>query len=354
MKAFEPFSEDVPFAVIYSNDEDNASTVSSSWGTSSTKYHYQGSLGVEENNPAIPTSFDVADKKSVYGLARACRESAINRETVILRRQENTLPSDLAIPIPGRGWEDPIEVVCVMPVVMNTYGALAFFVIGLNPRRPFNEDSLQFAHDLRDVLIRSSSQLSQARFDEIHDNLSTQLKISTLKAARGEEKFTRMAESAPIGICTFRPDGKPLFVNDKYLELVGIPREYDWKKLWDTEAAWRCQINPDDLDDINAAWEALITKKKTSSTVEYRTKRPWRSVDKATGHELIGQTWLMNNAVAELDENGDVLYIHAWLHDTSFRHYTEKLLSNRLDEALEIKGKSERFIDMVSHELRNP
>ncbi|KAI4795858.1 hypothetical protein E4T45_12105, partial [Aureobasidium sp. EXF-8846] len=224
----------------------------------------------------------------------------------------------------------------------------------LNPRRPFNEDSLHFAENLRDVLTKSSSLLNQARFEEIHDNLSTQLKISTLKAARNEERFTRMAESAPIGICTFRPDGKPLYCNDEYLDLIGVAREYEWRKLWDSEANWLQQVHPDDLQGISDAWKSLLTKENASVTVEYRVKRPWRSVDKASGSELTGETWLCNNAVAELDENGDVVCIHAWLHDTSFRHYTETLLSNRLQEALETKRASENFIDMVSHELRNP
>jgi PAS domain-containing protein len=308
------------------------------------EYRLHGSLGIDRNNAAIPTSFDVADRESVYRLARACRDAIIGRKTVVLRRQDNSLPADLATAIPGRGWEDPVEAVCVMPVANNASGALAFFILGLNPRRPFNEESLQFAHNLRDVLTKSSTLLGQAKFEEIHDNLATQLKISTLKAARNEDKFTRMAESAPIGICTFRPDGKPLYCNDEYLNLVGVPREYDWKKLWDSSATWRSQVHPEDIEKINIAWRELLEKKKTSAVVEYRVLRPWRSIDKATGSELTGETWLMNNAVTELDDDGNVVYIHAWLHETSVRHYTETLLSNRLQEALETKRASENFM----------
>jgi signal transduction histidine kinase len=354
LSSLEVFPEDVPFALIYSNEDDSVSSTSSSWANSLRRYQLHGSLGIDQNNAAIPKSFDLTDKKSVYGVARACRDAIIGKKTVVLRRHDNTLPADLATAIPGRGWEDPIDAVCVMPIAVNAAGALAFFVLGLNPRRPFNDDSLHFAENLRDVLTKSSSLLNQARFEEIHDNLSTQLKISTLKAARNEERFTRMAESAPIGICTFRPDGKPLYCNDEYLDLVGVAREYDWKKLWDSEANWQQQVHPDDLHGIAVAWKSLLDKEKTSVTVEYRVTRPWRSVDKATGSELTGETWLCNNAVTELDENGDVVCIHAWLHETSFRHYTETLLSNRLQEALETKRASENFIDMVSHELRNP
>lgn len=354
LETLEAYPEDVPFALIYTNEDDSVSSSSSSWVNSMRRYQLHGTLGIDQNNAAIPTAFDLTDRKSVYGLARACRDAITSKETVILRRHDSTLPADLATAIPGRGWEDPIEAVCVMPIAVNAAGALAFFVVGLNPRRPFNEDSLHFAHNLRDVLTKSTSLLNQARFEEIHDNLSTQLKISTLEAARNEEKFTRMAESAPIGICTFRPDGKPLYCNDEYLNLVGVPREYNWKKLWDSEATWQERVHPDDVHGIQLAWKSLLDKEKTSVTVEYRVTTPWRSVDKATGSELTGETWLCNNAVAECDENGVVVYIHAWLHDTSFRHYTETLLSTRLQEALETKRASENFIDMVSHELRNP
>ncbi|CAD0098306.1 unnamed protein product [Aureobasidium mustum] len=354
LDSFEAYPEDVPFALIYSNDDDSISSASSSWANSLKKYQLHGSLGINQNNAAIPKTFDLTERKSVYGLARACRSAIIGRRTVVLRRHDNTLPADLATAIPGRGWEDPIETVCVMPIAVNGAGALAFFIIGFNPRRPFNEDSLQFAHNLRDVLTKSSSLLNQAKFEEIHDNLSTQLKISTLRAARNEEKFTRMAETAPIGICTFRPDGKPIYCNDEYLDLVGVPREYDWKALWDSQATWQEVVHPDDIQGIAVAWESLMTKEKASVAFEYRVKRPWHSVDKATGSELTGPTWLMNNVASELDENGDVAYIHAWLHETSFRHYTETLLSSRLQEALETKRASENFIDMVSHELRNP
>lgn len=354
LASLEAYPEDVPFALIYSNDDDSISSASSSWANSLKNYQLHGSLGINQDNPAIPSTFDLTERKSVYGLARACRSAIIGRKTVVLRRQDNTLPADLATAIPGRGWEDPIEAVCVMPIAVNGAGALAFFILGLNPRRRFNEDSLQFAHNLRDVLTKASSLLNQAKFEEIHDNLSTQLKISTLRAARNEEKFTRMAETAPIGICTFHPDGKPIYCNDEYLNLVGVPREYDWKALWDSQATWQEHVHPDDIHGIAVAWKALLDKEKTSVTVEYRVKRPWNSVDKATGSQLTGPTWLMNNAAAEYDENGDVVCIHAWLHETSFRHYTETLLSSRLQEALETKRASENFIDMVSHELRNP
>lgn len=139
----------------------------------------------------------------------------------------------------------------------------------------------------------------------------------------------------------------------KYLRLIGIPRAFDNKTLWESNA-WQNEVVPSDLEVISKAWDNLIQRKVTSTTIEYRSKRPWRSIDKATGREMVGETWLLNKAVAELDNEDNVAYVHAWLLDVSHQHYTEKIVTQRLNDALENKRASENFIDMVSHELRNP
>lgn len=135
--------------------------------------------------------------------------------------------------------------------------------------------------------------------------------------------------------------------------MIGITRTFDNKTLWEN-IAWQNEVVPSDLEVISEAWDNLIQRKVTSTTIKYRAKRPWRSVDKATGREMVGETWLLNKAVAELDDEDNVAYVHAWLLDVSHQHYTEKIMTQRLNDALENKRASENFIDMVSHELRNP
>ena len=46
--------------------------------------------------------------------------------------------------------------------------------------------------------------------------------------------------------------------------------------------------------------------------------------------------------------------LYGWLTDISSRKLTESLVAQRLQDALETKRSSENFIDMVSHEMRNP
>ena len=46
--------------------------------------------------------------------------------------------------------------------------------------------------------------------------------------------------------------------------------------------------------------------------------------------------------------------VQGWLTDISLRKYAEGLLAQKLEDALENKRQSEAFIDMTSHEMRNP
>ncbi|GAB7350614.1 hypothetical protein MBLNU459_g1180t2 [Dothideomycetes sp. NU459] len=349
LQSLEPSKDDVPFALIYAAEDDDSAASQSSWSQPTRRYLLEGAVGIDTHD--LPKSFDLTPESTYSsGTIQACRKAWDSRKTVVLSKEDDTLPEELAVVIPDRGYGDQIHTVCVMPIAP---GGIGFLVVGFNPRRPFNNDSLRFAHNLHDVLAKPSAFISQQRFEEIHDSLSLQLRASTLEAARNEEKFTKMADASPIGICTFHPDGRTLYVNDEYLRLIGVPRVFD-KSFLDNEVDWKEQIIQEDMGPITDAWKALLDRKASTVTIQYRIRRPWKSIDTATGSQMVGETWLLNKATSELDEKGNVAYVHAWLLDVSHQHYTEKLLGRRLDEALETKVQTERFIDLVSHELRNP
>lgn len=346
LKGFESYEADIPWALIYSADNGDSSSTgsSSSLSTQIRSYTLGGTIGVNRDGFCIPQTFDLSAPMSDGShIADACRRAFDTRETVTLRVQDASLPPDLAKAILNRGWGDPINTICVMPVA----GALAFLIVALNPRVPFNEDTSRFAHSLRDILAKPAWHISQQRSEEIQDSLAQQLRVSSLRASRNEARFARMAESSPIGISTFSPDGETLYVNDEYLKLIGIPREYQDQKLWDSGRTWKDEIKPEDLKIIADAWGSLTNRTADSMTIEYRLKRPWRSVDKATGHEIVGETWLLNKASTEVSDEGHLVCIHAWLLDVSHQHHIQNLMAQSLEDALKNKQKAEAFIDMV-------
>ncbi len=116
---------------------------------------------------------------------------------------------------------------------------------------------------------------------------------------------------------------------------------------------WQDRIHPDDLDLFKEKWKQAV-EQKMPFTIEHRLKKPWISVDKASGEEISGETWLLANAFPEVGPDGKVTTIQGWLTDISHRKFTDGLVSRKLEEALEMKRQTENFIDMTSHEMRNP
>lgn len=144
---------------------------------------------------------------------------------------------------------------------------------------------------------------------------------------------------------SFAQDGSTIYVNDNYLSLIGVTREVF---MADMEAGlgWSRTLHDDDVDLVAETWKALAVDKKGIS-VEYRVKKIWEAVDKATGKVMSGPTWLLATAMPEFDEDGNFLNVQGWLVDVSHEKFIQKLLAQRLDEVTEAKRQSENFIDMT-------
>jgi len=95
-------------------------------------------------------------------------------------------------------------------------------------------------------------------------------------------------------------------------------------------------VHAEDLDRFLNMWNTIMGK-KVPVTFEYRLKKPWKSIDDATGQELEGETWLLANAFPDIGTDGEILAVMGWLTDVSHRRMAEKLLAQRLNDALENK-----------------
>lgn len=147
----------------------------------------------------------------------------------------------------------------------------------------------------------------------------------------------------------FAPDGTPKFVNEEWLKLNGFHTMTDLDISSQTGPFWRSIILPEDLTYFEEQWRLACTS-KTPTKYEYRLLI--RPVDSPNAeHQL---RWVEATSFPELDEDNHVIAIQGWLMDISDRKLAENLMSQRLQDALETEKASERFIDMVSHEIRNP
>ncbi|KAH0079977.1 histidine kinase, partial [Aureobasidium melanogenum] len=105
--------------------------------------------------------------------------------------------------------------------------------------------------------------------------------------------------------------------------------------------AWRDAVHDEDFEAVNQIWSSAI-EKGTAASAEFRVKA------KCSQSEV---RWLEISAQQRHDKDGNLEYLYVWLRDIST---SKQLAEQRLQDALETKRRSEIFIDMVSHEMRNP
>lgn len=151
-------------------------------------------------------------KSGTEAFAPIFREVMKTNKPMVLDTSMPELPAELLEGLEWRGFGDPAKAVVICPIHPTTgESTLGFLVMGINPRRPYDDDyslfiqllSRQLATSLASVVLfeeeirRGQRAAKIAALDRIE--LSEQLAIRTQEAIESETKFTRMAEFAPVG-----------------------------------------------------------------------------------------------------------------------------------------------------------
>jgi PAS domain S-box-containing protein len=348
---------DVPFALIYSVTDDPESEASSMHSGSLTNppmITLEGSLGAPPNHPAAVPTLDL--RTSDDGFAPYMRDSmATPNKPVVLRRDDGTLPDELIAGLAWRGFGDPSHTIVVFPVHPTTgESVVGFIVLGVNPRRPYNEDyelfvnllARQLAASLASVVlfeeeIKRGEKAARLAAMDRHE-LSMQLQQRTQEALESEYRFTRMAEFAPVGMFIADSQGSINYCNDTWWEISRHPRSTN------TMDVWMQSIRDEDRPQVEQVWRRLVDE-KTAITHEFRFKNTRTAHD---GHPI--DTWVLMSAYPEKDANGDLKSIFGCMTDISQQKWAENFQKLRREEALEMKRQQENFIDITSHEMRNP
>ncbi|KAL2051492.1 hypothetical protein ABVK25_008154 [Lepraria finkii] len=172
--------------------------------------------------------------------------------------------------------------------------------------------------------------------------LSEQLAVRTQQAVESETKFTRMAEFAPVGIFIADSTGKITYLNDKWYEITKVPRALEGND------EWMNSITTEDRENVRKLWLDLVHN-AIPMHAEIRFNTTW--VDQ-NGNK--GDTWVLASAFPEKGEDGKVEVIFGSVTDISQQKWAEHFEKRRMEEAVEMKRQQENFIDITSHEMRNP
>ncbi|KAI0178807.1 hypothetical protein GGR52DRAFT_569718 [Hypoxylon sp. FL1284] len=348
--------EDVPFNLVYSVTEESESDESSIHSGSFVNpplLQLEASLGVPQGHHLLIESLDL--RRSNDGFAPYMRESMSNAgQPVILSAEDGSIPNGLMDGLAWRGPGDPCKSIVIFPVHPTTgsESVVGFIVMGVNPRRPYDSDyqlfisllSRQLATSLASVVlfeeeIRRGQRAAQMAAAD-RQELTKQLHLRTQEVQESELKFTRMAEFAPVGMFIANHLGHITYCNDMWWDISRHNRSQSVN-------AWMESVKDEDRPTLKTVWHYLLTD-KVAITHEFRFK-----CSRHEGETLI-DTWVLMSAYPEKDANGGIKGIFGCVTNISQQKLAEQIQMQRREEAVELKRQQENFIDITSHEMRNP
>ncbi|KAJ4376119.1 hypothetical protein N0V83_001400 [Neocucurbitaria cava] len=373
LKGLEPNIHDVPFALLYSIiDADDADTASHSSDSSISfkSCSLEGSIGIPKGHPASPQKLDL--KWSQEGFIPVFREYVLlmhelhrryiltayptyramrTREPTTLQTRDGTLPEALLEGIEWRGYGDPCKEAIIFPVrPTNGDNICAFLLIGINPRRAYDEDyksfaamlNRQLATSLASVLlfedeVRRNRQAAEAAAQQ-REQLSQQLELQT-------SRMRRMTELSPLGMYLFDTEGRLLEANERFYEMTGHPRESD------EELSFLGTVAEESRDVTQAMWDEMMTTMKPM-TRELHLNNPHAHPRDVNGEPI--EYWVLASSQPEIGLDGEVISIMGSIADISHMKWAQGLQERRIREAEETKRQQNEFIDITSHEMRNP
>ncbi|KAH6866299.1 hypothetical protein BKA58DRAFT_387752 [Alternaria rosae] len=356
--------KDIPFALLYSAEADGHGSESSRTRFSDTNQQHcklRGSFGLPKGSPAGP---DHLDFQQDHGFTPYFRQALTARKPIIIRFDQDPVAAALVKDVEWQGFGDPCRAAAICPLnpTSSKDNILGFMVIGLNPRRPFDEDYLQFilvasrllSTCLTSILLHEEDigrrERTIANAEAMKSQLKEQLTLSQAESERNFSKFKRFAERADVGIFLIGMDGVYSYRNEAWFEMLG-PVD----PAVDLADAWSMLIDDDFVEIGQAKFKELVETKQHQS-FELRLKKRWNAPTQHMDDTFPEQEpmWVITSIFPELNEEGEVIEIIGCCTDISQQKWGEKLQATQATRARESKRSLENFIDTTSHEMRNP
>ena len=349
LTGLKPNKQDVPAALLYSVHD--ASRQLSPAGFPSEAEELQaileGVIGIEKGHPAAPETLDLI--KGSSGFAQALRHALTTHSTCLLQTEDGTLPEELLEGIAWRGFGCPSRRAIVHSFSSSsTKSTLGFLIMFLNPYRPYDIDYQNFINLITEQVTSPNVRALLAAADRVR--LTDELFVRTREFQDSEIKFSRFAERSPIGIFLAAKTGKVTYANNAWLQITG--------NIWNPEnpPSWIDAIIAEDSEYVSVQWKQIIEEKKP---VTFQCRMRHRR--QASNGLALQYTHTLYSGYPDLDKDGAVKSVMGSVTDISELKWVEEQLriqtrevEMRMEKALEMKRQQEEFVDMTSHELRNP
>ncbi|KAK4178882.1 hypothetical protein QBC36DRAFT_344225 [Triangularia setosa] len=361
LKAVDP-QYDIPLAILYSVDEDpEASSTPPTPSLGPSKIcRLEGALGVPDQHPIAPQT--VSLRMSDDGLATAFREALKAPHPLLLQTSDGSLPENLLEGLQWRGFsDDPCRAAVICPIrPTKKENVMGLLFLGLNPRRPYDNDYRQYISLLNQKLATSLASIvlleeearrgrnaaEQAAYDQAM--LKEKLAVQTKEANESIQMFEAVAEFVPVGMCFGDPEGNITFANDAWYKITGYPGTGPVKS-----AGFLACVVEEDRQMLVAQYDRL--KSVNNVEFEFRVKqqanseapltRSSPSFEKAgldlSSVEDVKERHVLAAARAERAVDGSILRVLMCLTDVTAHKRTAEEAVRRAQQAENLKRMAE-------------
>jgi signal transduction histidine kinase/CheY-like chemotaxis protein len=350
LEGLEKNETDIPVALLYSTEVDFGNNDKEA-DRGPRECLLKGTLGVPDGHVAAKTTITVENDDK--GFAPAIRASLQSGDMVLLQTEDGSLDENLVSELRSRGFHCAPKQVIVCPIRTMASGILGFMILGLNPRKPFNSDYREFTDTLtKQIVLPCLSTILLAeevrRTKKDRAMLSKEFIARTKAFERSEPKFLEFADRSPVAVVVIAPDGVVLYANEPWYNFSMVDPQKPEEKM-----AWLQNIVPED-QDLAKEWWRKVTEQKMTGSFTYRTRKPYVGYSASgTRMEAPFSTGFCT-VYSTLDTEGNIETIRGIISNVSELKWIEDSLQARMEEALRVKSQQEAFIDMISHEIRNP
>ncbi|KAK4137041.1 hypothetical protein BT67DRAFT_454716 [Trichocladium antarcticum] len=353
---------DIPLAMLYTVEEGPDEVVPSPTARGPAQIcRLAGALGVPDNHPIAPGLLNL--RVDNEALASSFKEAMTAHHPLLLQTCDGTLPETLLEGLEWRGFEgDSCRAAVICPIrPTKEDNVLGLLILGLNPRRPYDNDYRQYislltqklATTLASVVLleeearRGLNAAEQAAYDQAM--LQEKLAMQTKEANESMQMFETVAEFVPVGMCFGDPEGYITFANDAWHKITGYPGTGPVEK----QGFLSC-VKEEDLPIVVAAYEKLKTARNIQ--FEFRVKRQHLDLSplltrsspsfETAGLDLssidgLDERHVLATARAEYAADGSVIRVLTCLTDVTAHKRTAEEAVRRAQQAENLKRMAE-------------
>ncbi|KAH3945218.1 hypothetical protein HBI24_075380 [Parastagonospora nodorum] len=333
-EVFQEYPLDIPMAIMYSTQEGSAKD---------GLLRLEHTIGIGAKYAAAPNYLDLESTSTDALLAPLLRRAMSSAEGIlVVDSVEEEVDQALFTNVDWLGFGEPSRYLVV--ITLRARGVdKGHIILGLNPRRDYDTDHKQFVTDiarhLREIATRVTAEEElQMREDQL-----------LIKLGETERRLSRFAEIAPVGIYDFAPTGQVVWANSHFYDILGVPEEHRGLSF-----VWKDYILPEDHEFSDKEMiRSLIDGVEISGNL--RLKRRYSPPQIGLAHPPTDVPfWVLHTASPDVGADGMVQSLKGSLTDISHLKWIEHLHVHNAEVALRDKKRQEEFIDITSHEMRNP